>query len=188
MRRGTVLDPPAAKDESATAGAPSLARLAYAHFGMGLQRFLMRRLRSRENAEDLAQEVYLRLLRFADAELVQRPEAYVYQVAFNVFCEFRLAERRNVVTFDSNTAAQLEEDLAADLVSPDEAIDQQAWQDRLDAVIEGLPAMQRAVFLLAVRHGLPHSQIAQKLEISMHTVRKYLYKALHYCRQHLPEA
>lgn len=181
-------DRPPASDELTDTGVSSLARLAFTNFGAGLQRFLMNRLRSREHAEDLAQEVYLRLLRFADAELVQRPEAYVYQVAFNVLCEFRLAQRRNIVTFDSGVASELAEELDADQSSPDEAVDQQACHDKLDTVLAGLPAMQRAVFLLAVRHGLPHSQIAQRLGISMHTVRKYLYKALHYCRERLPEA
>lgn len=50
-----------------------------------LHGFLLRRLRGRaESSEDIRQEVYLRMLRFTDAELVREPRAYLYRVARNV--------------------------------------------------------------------------------------------------------
>jgi len=163
------------------------AALAFDTFQERLHRFLLRRLRSRENAEDLAQEVYLRLLRFSDGDLVKQPQAYLYQVAFNVLCEFKLQEKKQVVSFDSAAAAVVADKLAADSAPPEEALDRQTDERRLDAVLERLPPMQRAVFLLAIRHGLPHAEIARKLGISLHTVRKYLYRALHYCREQLAD-
>jgi len=162
-----------------------LAALAFEHFRGGLQRYLVRRLRNGEDAQDLAQEVYLRLLRFGDEELVRRPESYVYRVAFNVLCEFKLSTGRDPVAFDSETVARLAEEFPAEELSPEDAWSQGSRQQRLDAVLARLPAMQRAVFLLAVRHDVPHEKIAHELGVSLHTVRKYLYRSLHYCRQNL---
>jgi RNA polymerase sigma factor (sigma-70 family) len=174
--------------QSAKAGShEGFAAFAYAQFRTGLHRYLLRRLRSADRAEDLAQEVYLRLLRFANRELVQCPEAYVYRVAFNVLCEFRLSEQRQRVAFDSDEMARVAEQLAQEEEPPEEVWDQRARERWLDAALEELPPMQRAVFLLAIRHDVPHRQIADRLGLSMHTVRKYLYRTLHHCRQKLSE-
>jgi RNA polymerase sigma factor (sigma-70 family) len=163
------------------------AAFAYAQFRSGLHRYLLRRLRSVDRAEDLAQEVYLRLLRFANRELVQCPEAYVYRVAFNVLCEFRLSEQRQRVAFDSDEVARVAERLAQEEEPPEEVWDQRTRERWLDAALAELPPMQRAVFLLAIRHDVPHREIASRLGLSMHTVRKYLYRTLHHCRQKLSE-
>jgi len=161
------------------------AALAFDQFHDGLHRYLLRRLHSSENAADLAQEVYLRLLRFADDELIRCPEAYVYRVAFNVLYEFKLHERRNRVAFDSEALEQITEKLPDEAASPDELCDQQRRERRLEEVLGELPPMQRSVFLLAKRQDMPHEEIASKLDLSMHTVRKYLYRTLHYCRQRI---
>ncbi len=54
-------------------------------------RYLARRLTQRQDAEDLAQEVYLRLLRVDAAKRVQKPVAYIFGIA--VPCGRRLQER-----------------------------------------------------------------------------------------------
>lgn len=169
------------------AGHAGFAAFAYAQFRAGLHRYLLRRLRSADRAQDLAQEVYLRLLRFADRELVQCPEAYVYRVAFNVLCEFRLSEQRQRVAFDSDEMARVAEQLAQDEEPVEDQWEQEARQQWLDAALEELPSMQRAVFILAIRHDVPHQQIATRLGLSLHTVRKYLYRTLHHCRQRMAE-
>lgn len=161
---------------------PRFVALVAEQFGGGLYRYLLSRVSHRQAAEDLAQEVYLRLLRFADQELVQSPENYVYRVAFNVLHEFRLHQRRNPVQFDSPAVTELESMLPDDAPTSEQMYEQHDREQQLEAVLEKLPSMQRAVFLLAVRHDLPHEEIASRLGISLHTVRKYLYRALHYCR------
>lgn len=161
---------------------PRFVALVAEQFGGGLYRYLLSRVSHHQAAEDLAQEVYLRLLRFADQELVQSPENYLYRVAFNVLHEFRLHQRRNPVQFDSTTVAELESMLPDDAPTSEQVYEQHDREDQLEAVLAKLPPMQRAVFLLAVRHDLPHEEIATRLGISLHTVRKYLYRTLHYCR------
>src|SRR5687767_2150942 len=97
-----------------------LAALAFAEFRGGLYRFLLRKLKSADTAEDLAQEVYLRLLRATDPSQVKYPQAYVYRVAFNVLYEYRLRERGEPMLFDSEALADAAERLPDHGALPDE--------------------------------------------------------------------
>ena len=55
-----------------------------------LTRFVERRVRIRADAQDLAQEVYLRLLRTSQIDLIAEPQAYLYRMASNVAAEWRM--------------------------------------------------------------------------------------------------
>jgi RNA polymerase sigma-70 factor (ECF subfamily) len=57
--------------------------------------FFRRRPSSRQDAGDLTQEVYLRVLRAADERDIQDPEACLFTVARNLLVEHAVAERRN---------------------------------------------------------------------------------------------
>ncbi|MBL8268536.1 sigma factor, partial [Steroidobacter sp.] len=103
MKRKNSPPPPEPKPAAASQGT-AFSGAALEGFRHGLHRFLLRRLRSKDTAEDLAQEVFLRLLRIANRTLIQRPEAYVFQVAYNALSELKLRERRSVITFDSQVA------------------------------------------------------------------------------------
>lgn len=182
--RDNSRSPPAGRSRASSKGS-RFAALAFEQFGAGLYRYLLNSLRHRDTAEDLAQEVYLRLLRFADSELVRSPEDYVYRVAFNVLHEFRLHEKRLPLVFDSDAAATVAEELESSETSVEEAGNQWSEERRLEAALAQVPAMQRAVFLLAVRHDMAHEDIADKLELSLHTVRKYLYRTMLHCRRQI---
>ncbi len=159
----------------------------FEQFRTGLYRYLLRRLRSADNAEDLAQEVYLRLLRAADLEQVRCPQAYVYRIAANVLYEFRLRERSARVLFDSTAMSEAMQQLTDDSAQPEKAYEDSARSDRFERLIAQLAPMQRAVLQLATQHQLAHAQIAEKLGISISTVRNHLYKAIDHCRHRCRE-
>jgi RNA polymerase sigma-70 factor (ECF subfamily) len=176
--------PPAGRARAASKGA-GFAALAFEKFGAGLYRYLLSSLRHPDTAEDLAQEVYLRLLRFADGELVQSPEDYVYRVAFNVLHEFRMHEKRLPVIFDSESLGTLGETLPSGEASAEELSDQRSQERQLEGALAQLPPVQQAVFLLAMRQDMAHEDIARKLGLSLHTVRKYLYRTMLHCRRQM---
>jgi RNA polymerase sigma factor (sigma-70 family) len=177
---------------SASAGAhigspAGLAALAFEQFSPGLYRYLLRRLKSAANAEDLAQEVYLRLLRAVDPRQVKFPQAYVYRIALNVLCEFQVRERGRAVAFDSDAVAHLAEKLTDESALPETAYETEAREERLKRAIEELPPMQRAVLRPATQRDFSHAQIAEQLGISVSTTRNHLYKAIDYCRHRCAE-
>jgi RNA polymerase sigma-70 factor (ECF subfamily) len=173
------------QDKSASPGNAGAAssELAAGEFRTGLYRYLLRRLRSAQDAEDLVQEVYLRLLRVVDSRQIRFPQAYLYRIAFNVLCEFQVRARDSEVTFNSETADQVAEYWADETALPEEAMEETLREERLERTIAELPPMQRAVLRLAAKQNLSHAQIAEALGISVSTMRNHLYKAIASCRR-----
>lgn len=140
----------------------------------------MRRLSSAQNAQDLAQEAYLRLLSVEDADLVRQPHAYLFRIASNLVYEYRLRERNDVVTFNSLTVEQLSEQ--PQHFSREDLGDQLSVERQLEKVLAQLPSLHRAILVMRKRDGLSYTEIAQALGISVHTVKKYLLRAVTQCR------
>jgi RNA polymerase sigma-70 factor (ECF subfamily) len=149
----------------------------FRQYGLGLHRYLERRLPTPQDADDMAQEVYLRLLRLDDAELVREPQAYLYGVASNVVREFRMhAElERERMTFDSETAdAQSER---ASGLAPDGLADHLSLVRQLEGALRQLPPAQRAIIVLLKRDGLTYEEAAERMGLSWWTVEKYYHQA-----------
>src|SRR5689334_10397665 len=59
-----------------------------------LRRFLLGRAGvTAADVDDVAQEVFLRLMRYEKAELMDHPQAYLYKVASNVAAEWSIRAR-----------------------------------------------------------------------------------------------
>ena len=66
----------------------------FAEHSTGLRSFFLRRIRSKADAADLAQEVYVRMLRVRDLEAIRNPVSYLYTVANNLVKEHAVLDRR----------------------------------------------------------------------------------------------
>jgi RNA polymerase sigma-70 factor (ECF subfamily) len=146
-------------------------------YGKPLERYLMRRLRDGQNVRDLAQEVYLRLLRTGKAELAAGDSpAYMYWIASHVLYEFKLRARRERVQFDSDALDALTEQPAD--VTRNAMEEELNLETQLDRALKSLPPTYRAVILLHKRDGLTFAEVAERLNLSKHTVKKYVGRAL----------
>ena len=156
-------------------------------FGAALRRYLLRCLRSAvQDARDLEQEVYLRLLRVEDAELVRNPQAYMYRIASHVVYEFKQRAREERVTFDSQAVddwAERPPHALAD--SLDERL---SAQRQLEGMLKALPPRCCTVFVLHMRDGLTHAEVAEKLGISIHSVKKHVFRAFETLRAEIRSA
>ena len=140
-----------------------------------LHGFLLRRLQGQEESpEDVRQEIYLRMLRFSDADLVREPRAYLYRVARNVLHDKLLLVQRKRATADEE-AAENEEPGEDEVARADNQRD-------LRRIVDRLPSLYRAVLILRIREGMSYGEIAKELTLSVHTVKKYLHLALVQCR------
>ena len=83
---------------------PSLVERLFAEHRGGLQSFFRRRIRSKADASDLAQEVYVRMLRIKDQEAIRNPVLYLYTVANNLVKEHAVLERRQANGIDIDEA------------------------------------------------------------------------------------
>ena len=60
------------------------------------------------------------------------------------------------------------------------------YEKLLDALIESLPPRQKEAYLLSRKQGLTYQEIAEKLHISVYTVREHISLALEKIRNQLP--
>jgi RNA polymerase sigma-70 factor (ECF subfamily) len=145
-------------------------------YGSQLHRFLARRLRSNEDAADLAQEVYLRLLRLPRTDLIRKPVAYVYFVASQVAAEHRMRERDRPIDYDTESLERLTSESA--FSCPEQVAESLDIDRELKRLLGKLAETHRNVLILKKRDGLSTREIAQALSLSEHTVKKYLFQAM----------
>ena len=83
---------------------PSLVERLFADHRGALQAFFLRRIRAKADAADLAQEVYVRMLRISDQDAIRNPVHYLYTVANNLVKEHAVLDRRHASGIDIDEA------------------------------------------------------------------------------------
>jgi RNA polymerase sigma-70 factor (ECF subfamily) len=144
-------------------------------YGADLYFFLLSRLKNEHDAKDVVQEIYLRLLRLGQGELVRDPHAYVYFVANQVLAQFRMRAKHSPLVYDS--ALLRHWDRHPDEIARDGVADRWMALAEVEELLGELPQVHRKVFMMRKVDGLSWTQIAEKLQISAHTVKKYLCEA-----------
>ena len=98
-----------------------------ARYGTRLRRFLSMRLRNAADVPDLAQEVFLRLLRVDGYESIRSPEAYLFTIASHVIHQHAVRRSSEPVSVD---IAEVFSELKTS--ASDDPSDQAAQAQRLD--------------------------------------------------------
>lgn len=158
-----------------------VAELVAKHGGR-LRRFLAARLRNAADIGDLAQEVYLRLLRVDHHDHIRNPEAYLLTIAGHVLQQHALASVASSETVD--VTDELSDAGIADESDPAAALHLERRLAALDQALSRLPPKARAVFVLQRRDGCTLDEIAIQLGISRSMVKKYLAKVILHCSRH----
>lgn len=127
----------------------------------------------RADVDDLAQEVFLRLLRYSDDVAVENPQGYLFRIAANVANEWR--ERSRVRhPHDRSWLDELRIDPSD---QPDNTLFQSRVNKHLQNAVDQLPKRQRQVLLLHVNEGLTYKQIADRLGVTYRMVLRDLTRA-----------
>jgi RNA polymerase sigma factor (sigma-70 family) len=152
--------------------------------GQRLRRFLASRLRHRAaDVQDLAQEVFLRLLRIDHHETIRSSEAYLYTIAFHVLHQHVL--RRSAMPEAVEITVLINELESAPGSDPVTQFETQQQLSELQGALQQLSPKAQAVLLLHRRDGYSLEEIGAQLGFSRAMAAKYLSKALLHCRQRL---
>ena len=135
----------------------------------------LRILRKAEEAEDVVQETFVRLVERVDALSPQTAGGWLRRVTINR-CLDVLRHRK-----------RWREDELPEMAGRDLADARSASLD-LPRAIERLPARTRAVFLLHEVEGYKHHEIAEALEVSVGTSKAQLFRARRMLRSWLEPA
>lgn len=150
---------------------------AFRRYGPEVRHYLLRRLYRAHDAEDVVQEVFMRLLRVPDKKFIRDPRAYLYGIALHVVREFKSRDEKAGVWPALEPQELAERAERSTETHRDEMPERLSLQRQLERALRRLPAAHRTVFLLHKRDGYSYEEIAVKLKISVHMVDKYLLQA-----------
>lgn len=123
--------------------------------------------------DDVAQEVFLRLIRYSDETLVEYPQSYLFRIATNVVNEWHERSRNKLPHDDAGLEALQEEPHR----EPENSTERTLVSSQVQMAVDRLPPRQRAVLLLHINDELTYKQIAVKLKVSPRIVRRDIANA-----------
>ena len=141
-----------------------------------LRGWLRQRLNNSADAADLAQDTFLRVLHARTAGTLKEPRHYLATVARGLVID--LYRRRSLETAYLDALALRPEQYAPSTEERMLILDSLMAIDRL---LDGLGERTRAIFLAVQLDGLSYEKAAERVGVSVSTVRKHLARALMHC-------
>lgn len=138
-----------------------------------LMAFFLRRVRDHGEAEDLTQEVFVRLLD-VDAE-ARSADAYVFQIAANLVID---RARRARVRAEFCDAAGRHDDRHVEPLDPHRIAAARGQLATITAALDSLPERTRTIFMLYRLENMSQQMIADSFGISPSGVKKHVAKAM----------
>ncbi len=128
---------------------------------------------NRPDAEDLTQEVFVRVFRSLDSYTPGTFEGWLHRITTNLFLDG--ARRKQRIRFDP-----LSDERAARLTSaspsPDLAIADRTFDDDIEVALATLPPDFRAAVVLCDVEGLSYEEIAEIMDAKLGTVRSRIHR------------
>ena len=155
----------------------------YRRHNDALYRYLLRLCKHRDNADDIFQEVWGKIIKAADR---YRPTAkfttYLYRVAHNCFIDYLRRNKRHthIGDYDADQQPNPGE-------SPETLTERSLARERLQLALQDLPDEQRDVFLLHEEAGLNLDEIAAVTDSNRETTKSRLRYAVKKLRTAIDE-
>ena len=139
-----------------------------------LLRYFMRRGIAPLDAQDLTQEVFVRLSKRDVLDRVASVEGFLFTIAANVAIDF---VRRQKVRNDCPATGLHDSVHVTEDFSPERLLEGRQELSRIVAALNEMPARMRNIFILARLENLPRGEIAQRLGVSKSLVEQQIAAA-----------
>lgn len=179
---GTRADRPDGPSESAPANPPLETprfEALVSRYRRPLLRFFQRRSVGVEDAEDLTQEVFMRLSQRFSRLHWGNPDGLVFTVAANALVDHERHQRSR----QRGRHVEVDPALPADEPTAEAALAGRQRLARLVAALDDLHPNARAVFVLCRFENLTQAEAAARLNLSLSAIEKHMMNALAHLRE-----
>jgi RNA polymerase sigma-70 factor (ECF subfamily) len=149
-------------------------------YGGRLKRFLRLRTSNDADVPDLAQEVFLSLLRAPHHEDIRSPEAYLFTVASHIVQQHQ--QRRAVDPAPLDWIERLADVPLSTSDEPPEKFEMNQRVEHLERMLDAMPPRMAMALVMQRVAGHSVEEIARELGVAEITIKKDLAKALLRCR------
>ncbi|MCH7743809.1 MAG: RNA polymerase sigma factor [Proteobacteria bacterium] len=149
-----------------------------------LVRYLSKKVHNNEDANDLAQEAFLRMHKFQQSRRLDNARAFLFKTANNlVVDQMRRASVHNKYLSFERLPEQSDEENDKFAPSAERTVSAEQELDRIYKVVNQMPEKVRSAFLMHRGKDLSYSQIATEMDVSTSMVEKYIIQALRILRK-----
>lgn len=139
-------------------------------YGTRLYFFALKYLKEKEDAKDLLNEVFLTLWESRqNLKTNSSLQAYLFTIAYNNIRQRFLKKIR-----EEKYVRVFAEEYLVDTSKGEEQLDYELFVEKINRIIDLLPPRRREIFILNYKEELKNYQIAEKLGLSDHHVKKQL--------------
>lgn len=142
-------------------------------------------LRSENEAEEVAQEAFLKLHSVKKPEEIISHKAFLYRIAHNL--AMKKLRRRKIVRFDTGVDMEEIQVESNEPLADQQLNSKQEFKIFCDAVAQ-LPPKCREVFTLRVIHKKPFKEISHELNIAVSTAEKHVLRGMRECQNYMDKA
>ncbi|MEM7099840.1 MAG: RNA polymerase sigma factor [Pseudomonadota bacterium] len=175
--RSSQSNPARGNDAEASSKSQFIADL-FSHQSTPLVKYLTARFRSVDEAQEVAQEAWLRLYRLEKPETLDNAKAFLFQTASNLSIDrIRRQNLERKYQPDSEEVSQ----------SVEASVEAQLALRQVEAALHELPNKCRQAFVMHRHKNLSYPNIAKELGVSTSMVEKYIIQALKHLRNKLAQ-
>lgn len=156
----------------------------FQQYNESLVRYLTVRLCSLSDAEEVAQEAYARMLGLDKPDTIGHLQAYLFKIASNIAID-RIRKRSRQpqhLPLDG-----VSEGIAAPAAAVDRVVEARERLLLIRNIVAELPPKCRKAFLLYKFNGSSYREIADQMQLTESMIRKYVLRAIVYCRSRLDD-
>ena len=118
-------------------------------------------------AEDITSETFIRAWTHHNKIRTETLKAYLFTISRNIYLQHQRKKRRQVVLGDVHT------DPAP---GPEKLTESQFQLQKVQKILQTLPEIDRAAFILRVQHDLPYDEISRILELTITATKVKVYR------------
>lgn len=146
----------------------------------GLVRSIMKMSVEPQDVDDILQETFIRVLNSDAKQEIKSPKGYLFVVSRNLVLKKLMQQSKEI---HSEIDDALLEDDTENTVEKE--LHQKLKFERFNKVLSSLPEKSRRAILLRKLYCLSHKEIANKMDVSVSSVEKYIANGLKQCKQSL---